>query len=54
MEFSLSYCEVLHFARSNVRRKYPVNDKTHSSTAGQRDIGLYDQSSLKVASKLIT
>jgi len=47
MEFNPEKCEVIHFGRSNLTRKYSVNGRTVRSSVEQRDLGVFVHRSLK-------
>ena len=47
MEFNPEKCEVIHFGRSNLTRKYSMNGRTLGSSVEQRDLGVFVHRSLK-------
>jgi len=47
MEFNAEKCEVIHFGRRNLTRKYSVNGRTPGSCVEQRDLGVFVHRSLK-------
>ena len=49
MEFNPDKCEVMHFGRCKLDRKYTVNSRTLKSIDRQRDLGVQVHRSLKVA-----
>ena len=48
MEFNPEKCEVIHFGRSTLTRKYSMNGRTLESFVEQRDLGVFVHRSLKV------
>jgi len=46
-EFNPEKCEVIHFGRSNLTKKYSMNDWTLGSSVEQRDLGVFVHRSLK-------
>ena len=47
MEFNPEKCEVMHFGRSNLTRKYTMKGLTLGSSEEQRDLGVFVHRSLK-------
>ena len=47
MEFNPEKCEVMHFGRSNLTRRYIVKCLTLGSSEEQRDLGVFVHRSLK-------
>ena len=47
MEFNPENCEVIHFGKSNLTRKYSMNGRTLGSSVEQRELGMFVHRSLK-------
>ena len=47
IEFNPEKCEVIHFGRSNLTRKYTMKGLTLGSSEEQRDLGVFVHRSLK-------
>jgi len=47
MEFNPEKCKVIHFVRSNLTRKYSVNNMTRGGSEEQSDLGVFVRRSLQ-------